>query len=227
MSDATQEAEALAGCANGLCVRSTKGKLDVTDTAIATIAPDATEGEAQTGEVITPLESLVANERIIERGLKTYEKTSAAIEQTKAEVGEALYNIYTDKLWKARRGKDGKALFKNFGEYLESKGWGKTTSRAFQLMAEHRKALKAAGATDVVESKRGPKPNNPGRSAQTFCNMLSNLRVSVASRAEAMTGDSEGERDFVDIAERFAEATATFVSEWEALAERERGADAA
>ena len=191
-----------------------------TETAVAVIEPDATDGTE--GEVITPLETLIANERIIEKGLKQYGKLDAAVAETKETVGQALYEIYTDKLWKARRGKDGKALYKNFGEYLEAKGWGKTTSRAFQLMAEHRKALKAEGA-EVVDSKRGPKPNNPGRSAQTFCNMLANLRNSVAARAEAMTGDSEGERDFVDIAERFAEATAEFVSEWEALADRERG----
>lgn len=185
-------------------------------------ADEASDLVAQTGEVETPYDRLLQNERIVEKGLKTYDKHQIAIDATKEQVGEALYNIYTDALWKARRGKDGKALYKNFGEYLEAKGWGKSVSRAFQLMSEHRKALRAENKP-VVERKRGPKANNPGRSASTFGNMLINLRNSMAQRAEAMTGDSEGERDFVEIATAFAEATAHFVSDFEALADRERG----
>ena len=194
-----------------------------TDTAVAVLG-EATKPESEpvSGEVVTPLDALVANEKIIEKGLRAYDKQSAAIETTKEEVGAALYDIYTNKQWKARRGKDGKALYKNFGEYLEAKGWSKTASRAYQLMADHRKALTASGETPVAAT-RGPKPNNPGRSAATFANALISYRSKLAERAEAMTGDSEGERDFVEIAERFAEATAAFVSEFESLSDREKG----
>jgi hypothetical protein len=195
----------------------------MTDTAVATIAPDATDSEAQSGEVVTPLDRLRSNERIIEKGLRSYETQNAKISETKEAVGQALYEIYTESLWKSLKNPStGKNLFKNFGEYLEAKGWGKTASRAYQLMAEHRKALKASGET-VVERKRGPKAINPGRSAQTFANMIINLRVSMAQRAEAMDASQQAEREFIEIAERFAEVSSDIVTDLEALADRERG----
>jgi hypothetical protein len=196
------------------------------DTAIVP-APDATDSEngtPVTGETLTPLDRLIENERTITKGLKAFEATSLKLDETKESVGEALYEIYTEALWKARKGKDGKNLYKNFGEYLEAKGWTKTASRAYQLMADHRKALKAANAP-VVEAKRGPKANNPGRSAQTFANMLNNYRTSLAQRAEAMTGGTQAEGTFIDIAERFAEVAGTFIAEFEALADSEKGSE--
>lgn len=191
----------------------------------APVEPES--GEAVTGEVETPYDRLIVNERTIAKGLKAFDKQSLAIDETKETVGQALYEIYTDKLWKARRDANGKALYKNFQEYLDSRGWGKTASRAYQLMAEHRKVLKASNET-VVESKRGPKPGNPGRSAQTFANQIRNVRNSMRTRAEQMT-DIEGEaaKTFIALTEEFIEATDEIVNDLDALAAREAGSEKA
>jgi hypothetical protein len=101
------------------------------------------------GEVIDPMDTLKANERVIRNNLKKFEAAGTSI-------ARALNVIYHNDLWKLHKTAEGKRRYTNFNDYLATEfGWEKSAARARQIMkADLPLAIEAGDVPSEVGDKR-------------------------------------------------------------------------